>query len=67
MKGYNLDLYEVDNKENCFLVFKISFHFKEGNMLVTEEEFVYDSMRNLKLLNVLCSYNEMRKADLYKL
>ena len=40
---------------------------KEGNMLVTEEEFVYDSMRNLKLLNVLCSYNEMREAEICKL
>ena len=36
-------------------------------MLVTEEEFVYDSMRNLKLLSVLCSYNEMREAELCKL
>ena len=36
-------------------------------MLVTEEEFVYDSMRNLKLLNVLCSYNEMKEAELCKL
>ena len=45
----------------------MSFLFKEGNMLVTEEEFVYDSMRNLKLLNVLCSYNEMKEAELCKL
>ena len=36
-------------------------------MLVTEEEFVYDSMRNLELLNVLCSYNEMKAAEMCKL
>ena len=29
-------------------------------MLVTEEEFVYDSMRNLKLLSVLSLYNKLR-------
>ena len=50
-----------------FIFGVLDLFVKEGNMLVTEEEFVYDSMRNLKLLNVLCSYNEMREAEICKL
>ena len=29
-------------------------------MLVTEEEFVYDSMRNEKLIQVIASYNVVK-------
>ena len=36
---------------------------QEGNMLVSEEEFVYDSMRNPALIKVLASYNRARQAD----
>jgi len=34
--------------------------YEEGNMLVTEEEFVYDSMRNEKLIQVIASYNVVK-------
>ena len=30
--------------------------YEEGNMMVTEEEFVYDSMRNLSFCKMLSEY-----------
>ena len=37
--------------------------YEEGNMMVTEEEFVYDSMRNNMLILVMAAYNKSKNSD----
>ena len=37
---------------------------KEANMMVSEEEFVYDSMRNHMLILVMAAYNKERSEKM---
>ena len=57
---------DEDECENCIEEVMKGYNldlYEEGNMMVTEEEFVYDSMRNDMLILVMAAYNKSKNSD----